>query len=241
MITNITSMALSAVLLTACGGGSATTADSNTPITENEITSVPVETAPNEITSVPATITPTSGRLSTAEVGSLLFMREEEELARDLYLDIYAAKDNRLNVFKNISDNAETRHAEAMLVLLNTYGIEDPSTGQHNTYTSLELQNLYNQLLSDAIGSDDLAALRVGALVEETDIQDIVNDMTLISADHQDILATYNNLLCGSKNHLRSFVKQIERTSGQAYVIQVPEIADEINAVLNSPQGQCGQ
>ena len=69
-------------------------------------------------------------------------MREEEELARVLYLDIYAAKDSRLDVFKNISDNYETQHAEAIRVLLIKYGIEDPSTGEHDTYTDEHLQDL---------------------------------------------------------------------------------------------------
>lgn len=210
--TGIAALLITTTLITACGGGS----DSNN-------------------------VTEETSKLSSVEVQSLLFMREEEELARDLYLDIYAAKDNRLTVFENISDNAETQHAAAMLALLNTYGIEDPSTGQHNTYTDPELQDLYNQLFNDAIGSDDLAALRVGALVEETDIQDIVAGMSIISADHQDILATYDNLLCGSRNHLRSFVEQIKNITGQEYVIQVPEITNEVNDILTTPQEQCGR
>lgn len=233
-VTELSIFFLATTLLAACGGGSSDINDVSTgqveSLTDTFVPSTP-DTVPTE----------TSKELSPAEIQSLLFMREEEELARDLYLDIYEAKDSRLKVFKNISDNAETQHAAAMLVLLNTYGIEDPSTGERDTYTNPELQSLYNQLLSDAIGSDDLAALRVGALVEESDIQDIVTDMNIISADHQDILATYENLLCGSKNHLRSFVKQIENTSGQPYVIQVPAIAEEINTILSTGQEQCGQ
>lgn len=247
-VTMFSSLVLATTLLTACGGGS-----SNSLTDQNETSSISMGSSESssestEISSIstdssqPTTDTSdTLPELSTGEIQSLLFMREEEELARDLYLDIYAAKDNRLKIFKNISDNAETKHAAAMLVLLNTYGIEDPSTGEHNTYTNPELQNLYNQLFSDAIGSDDLAALRVGALVEETDIQDIATDMTQTSNDHQDILTTYENLLCGSKNHLRSFVKQIENLTGTDYVIQVPGIADVINNVLSTPQEQCGR
>ena len=81
--------------------------------------------------------------LSETEIEGLLYMREEEELARDLYLDIYAAKGNRLTTFKNIPQNAETQHAEAMRLLLEKYDIEDPSTGVHSTYTDVELQNVY--------------------------------------------------------------------------------------------------
>ena len=182
-----------------------------------------------------------TSELSTAEIDGLLFMREEEELARDLYLDIFAAKDNRLNTFKNISDNAETQHAEAIRVLLEKYGIEDPSTGERHTYTSSELQALYNQLLNIALGSDDLAALRVGALVEESDIEDINTEKAQVSADHQDIISTYENLLCGSRNHLRAFAKRIESITGNDYQTQIPALASEVDEILDTNQEQCTQ
>ena len=214
-ITLVTTVLTASFLLTACGGGST------------------------------SSISPTnsSTSLSNDEVKSLLFMREEEELARDLYLDIYAAKDNsnRLKIFKNISDNAETKHAEAMRKLLVKYGIDDPSTGDHNTYTNDDLQDLYNSLLNDAVGSDDLAALRVGALVEETDIQDIITYKANVSAEHTDIISTYDNLLCGSRNHLRSFVKKIESISGTTYVNQVHDLDTEVQAILSTPQERCGE
>ena len=179
--------------------------------------------------------------LNNTEIEGLLFMREEEELARDLYLDIYAAKNNRLTTFKNISDNAETKHAEAIRVLLEKYGINDPSTGAHNTYSDSDLQDLYNLLLNNAIGSDDLAALRVGALVEETDISDINTHKANVSPEHTDIISTYDNLLCGSRNHLRSFAKQIESITGSAYVTQVPALDAEVRAILANSQERCGR
>jgi len=183
----------------------------------------------------------TATELSNAEIAGLLFMREEEELARDLYLDIYAAKNNTLNIFKNISDKAETKHAEAIRELLVKYAIADPSTGIHNTYTNAELQDLYNQLLNIGIGSDNLAALRVGALVEETDIRDINTHKANVSNENQDIISTYDNLLCGSRNHLRAFVKQIENITGSTYTIQVPELASEVRAILSSEKERCGK
>ena len=224
-IAHITSLAIaSVILLSACGGGGSTSLVSTT--TETDITSVPAA--------------PASAELSAAEIQGLLYMREEEELARDLYLDIYAAKDSRLTIFKNISDNAETQHAIAVLALLDMYGIEDPSTGVHNTYTSVEIQALYDQLFNIAIGSDDLAALKVGALVEETDIRDINMEKVKVSASHTEIISTYEYLLCGSRNHLRAFAKQIESRTGQPYVTQVPEMDAEVQDILNSNQDQCG-
>lgn len=201
---------VSSVLLAACGGDSVV--NTNTSSTD----------------------------LNDEEIVGLLFMREEEELARDLYLDIYDAKDSRLTTFKNISDNAETKHAEAIRTLLETYEIEDPSTGLRNTYNDPDLQDLYNQLLNVAVGSDDLAALRVGALVEETDIRDINRHKSNVLSEHQDIISTYDNLLCGSRNHLRSFTQQIEGITGQAYMTQVPELDAEVQAILSSDKERCG-
>ncbi len=223
---------VSATALAACGGGSDFDSTASSPGIGSQ--------GQGQGGSAPSSPT-TASTLSDVEVSGLLFMREEEELARDLYLDIFEAKDARLNTFKNISDNAETQHAEAIRVLLERYGIDDPSTGARNTYNDPELQNLYNQLLNIAVGSDDLAALRVGALVEETDIRDINTHKSRVSTEHQDIISTYDNLLCGSRNHLRAFVAQIEGLTGQVYQVQVPELYDEVQAILNSSRERCGQ
>lgn len=224
---NIVAIAFaSSILLSACGGDSDSNALSDNTFSEND-TSLSDGS--------------TSAELSSSEIEGLLFMREEEELARDLYMDIYFAKDSRLNTFKNISEKAETKHAEAIRQLLVEYDLEDPSTGVHNTYNDDELQDLYDDLYNIAIGSDDLAALRVGALVEETDIRDINTHKSHVSPEHQNIISTYDNLLCGSRNHLRSFVKQIENRTGQTYQTQVPELDSEVRAILSSPSEQCGQ
>ena len=179
--------------------------------------------------------------LNTDEIAGLKYMREEEELARDLYMDIFNNKG--LTVFKNISQNSETQHAQKMLDLLNIYGESDPSTGSPNTYTDTGLQALYNQLLNTATGatSTDLTALQVGALVEEVDINDINEKKALVQPEHAIIITTYDNLLCGSRNHLRSFVSQIETLTGQPYTIQVPALTAEVTAILNGSQEQCGQ
>ena len=179
--------------------------------------------------------------LNPDEIAGLKYMREEEELARDLYMDIFNNKG--LTVFQNISQNSETQHAQKMLDLLNLYGETDPSTGFPNTYTDPGLQTLYDQLLNTATGatSTDLSALQVGALVEEVDINDINEKKALVQPEHAIIITTYDNLLCGSRNHLRSFVSQIETITGQPYTIQVPALTAEVTAILNSGQEKCGQ
>jgi hypothetical protein len=178
--------------------------------------------------------------LSHEEIAGLLFMREEEELARDLYLNIYEGKGNQLRIFYNISSRAETKHAESIRVLLEKYGINDPSTGSRDTYNDKALQDLYDELLGSALGSNDIAALNVGALVEETDIRDINAHLSHVSMDHQDIISTYDTLLCGSRNHLRAFARQIGNITGNDYIIQVPELTAEVQAILNSDKERCG-
>ena len=177
--------------------------------------------------------------LSADEEAGLLYVREEEELARDLYMTIFNNKG--LVIFKNISLNSEAVHAQTMLDLLNTYGIADPSTGQPDTYSNAELQTLYNQLLADATGaaSTNLSALMVGALVEEVDILDITRMKALVQPEHAAITSAYDNLLCGSRNHLRAFVPQIEAITGTAYTVQTPSMATEVQAILSSAKEQC--
>jgi hypothetical protein len=98
-----------------------------------------------------STQTDSINNLSDQEKEGLLYMREEEELARDLYIDIYEAKGSQLTIFKNISENAESKHAEAIRVLLENNSIHDPSTNVHNTYNNLELQYLYDNLFTSLL------------------------------------------------------------------------------------------
>jgi len=179
--------------------------------------------------------------LNADEIAGLKYMREEEELARDLYMTVFNNKS--LTVFQTISQKSETVHAQKMLDLLNTYGEADPSTGNPNTYTDPALQNLYDTLVASATGANtvDLDALMVGALVEETDISDINAKKALVQPVHALIIQTYDNLLCGSRNHLRSFVTQIEAITGQPYTAQVPAVAGEVAAILAGAQEQCGR
>ncbi len=181
--------------------------------------------------------------LNANEVAGLKYMREEEELARDLYMNIFTARGSTLTVFQNISTNSETVHAQKMLDLLNTYGEADPSTGNPATYTDPGLQTLYDQLIATATGGSttDLDALMVGAKVEEVDIDDINAKKAQVQPVHALIIQTYDNLLCGSRNHLRSFVSQIEAITGTAYVAQVPAVAAEVSSILTTPNEQCGR
>ena len=140
--------------------------------------------------------------LSQEEINGLMFMREEEKLARDTYIQLYDLFG--LQNFKNIS-KSEQAHMDAILYLLEKYNLEDPVDGNgigifHDGY----LQQLFDDLLEMG-QTDRIAALKAGALIEETDILDIQKELDHV-VDNQDINFVYKNLIRGSKNHLKSFV-----------------------------------
>jgi hypothetical protein len=204
-------------VLTACGGGEATGTLSA-----------------GASTATAAAVTAKAASLSAEEIAALKFMREEEKLARDVYAALYSLWG--LNVFYQIS-LSETTHTDAILALLTKYGIDDPAaTTGPGEFTDLNLQTLYNTLMS--MGRVNLIeALKVGALIEETDIHDI-NEKVAIT-NEADILNVYTSLLCGSGNHLRAFN---EKLLGQG-VTYVPQVVSKEtwDAIANAPAQTCGK
>lgn len=153
--------------------------------------------------------------LSAAEKNSLLFMREEEKLAQDIYLKLYEKWNH--TVFNNISTSEQT-HTEAVLKLLEKYQLDDPvGTNGVGVFVNDSLQALYDVLLQQGdLGLID--ALKVGALVEEVDILDLENALNGF-VDNADIEMVYENLLAASRNHLRAFVKNL-KNQGVDYLPQ---------------------
>ncbi len=134
-----------------------------------------------------------------AETTDLMYMREEEKLARDVY---YAMDDLwGLRVFRNIAQ-AEQKHMDATLAVLNKYGLDDPAHKKIGRFNNPDLQALYDQLI-DQGGNSLVDALLVGATIEDVDIMDLHNAMD--RADNADILTVYQNLTKGSRNHMRAF------------------------------------
>lgn len=163
--------------------------------------------------------------LSQLEIDSLLLMRQEEMLARDVYDFLYEKWGQK--TFDNISDSEQT-HMDTVWYLLNKYGIEDPiDSSMPWIYQSEELQSIYNELI-DQWSKSLLDALIVGATVEDLDIKDLQD--FLLEVDNEDIILAYQNLLKWSRNHLRSFIKQIERNGGE-YSPQFISL-DDYNAII---------
>jgi len=140
----------------------------------------------------------TTVNLTQTEIDALRFMREEEKLARDVYSELATVWD--LGVFWNIAES-EQQHMDAVLDLLEKYGIEDPALGPGEFYNE-DLQGLYNDLMAKG-GLSLIDALEVGVIIEVTDIEDIEYYLKL--TDNKDIIQVFTNLLNGSENHLAAF------------------------------------
>lgn len=165
--------------------------------------------------------------LTEEEKNDLLFMREEEKLARDVYLTLFEKWG--APVFANIA-TSEQQHMDAMLILLNTYKLPDPAAATVvGEFVNTELQHLYDALIQRG-NQSVLEALKVGGIIEETDIEDI--NAAIETSRLAKIDGVYENLLEGSYNHLRAFAKQITSLTGQPYVAQVvsQDIVDTILA-----------
>lgn len=148
--------------------------------------------------------------LTQLEQDGLLFLREEEKLARDVYTALYAS--SGLQIFSNISQS-EQRHMNAALTLLQTYGLTDPvSSNAAGVFTNSDLQSLYDQLVAQGAASQ-IAALQVGVLIEETDIADL--EVAISNTARPDVIRVYNNLLKGSRNHLSAFTNNLAALGGE--------------------------
>lgn len=149
-----------------------------------------------------------TGDLSTTEVEDLFWMREEEKLARDVYLVLY--DEWGLQVHDNVAE-AEQTHMDAMLQLVDRYGLEDPATDTVGTFTNDQLQALYDDLVPWGEQSV-LDSLEVGCRIEETDIKDI--QVRIDRTDERAIQLVYENLMKGSRNHLRAYYRVLTQRGG---------------------------
>ncbi len=171
--------------------------------------------------------------LSQQEIDDLKFIREEEKLARDVYLfsfDLYGE-----TIFNSIS-NSEQQHMNQLLVLLNRYQIEDPASTERGVFSNQFLQDLYNSLIAQA-NISLIEALKVGATIEDVDIKDIddFEDRT----ENTIILGVYDKLKCGSRNHLRNYISQLTLNNVD-YSPQFISL-EEFTEIITSTTESCGR
>lgn len=214
-----------AVLFAACGGsesspvvaginlpppGVASAANGNSSLWEQ------IDTLPRE-------------DLSDAELAALSYMREEEKLARDVYLyffDLWGSQ-----IFSNIATSEQT-HTDAVLHLAQKYELADPAEGNpEGVFSDPLLQGLYDTLIAQGTPSL-MDALIVGATIEDLDIFDL--QRLLVNVDNQDIIVVFESLLKGSRNHMRAFSSRLEDLS----VVYTPTYIsqEEYDEIINSPK-----
>lgn len=168
--------------------------------------------------------------LTQIEKDALVFMLEEERLARDVY-DLLFAKWG-LRQFENIS-TSEQSHMDAVETLLKKYDLPY-SILEAGMFQNEDLQAAYDSLVAQ--GNEDLVgALNSGATIEDLDIFDLENWMDQIQ--NNEILNVFSKLQCGSRNHLRAFATSLDM-EGETYTPQFIS-QSEYEEILNSDKERC--
>ena len=105
----------------------------------------------------------------------------------------------------------------------------DPSINNNvNGLVKQGLVSLFDNLLTQGKLSA-LEALYVGAAIEEVDMLDL--QQAIDNADNNHIRRMYENLLSGSRNHLRTYIKQIEEQGNVYEALFLSQ--DEIDAITH--------
>jgi hypothetical protein len=182
----------------------------------------------------PVNENPTPVSLTELEKTDLLFLIEEEKMARDVYL--FSGALYNQNIFQNIPES-EQIHMDRIKSLLEKYDVEDPTEGMaQGQFTNTDIQALYDELTNSS--SESLMdAFIAGATIEDRDIADLISLKQ--NTDKEDLISAYDFLLCGSKNHMRGFMNQISNNNGT----YTPQYIDEelFNEILETGHENCGQ
>ena len=160
----------------------------------------------------------------------LAYMGNEERLAYDLYTNLYNYYFNNGIVIKqltNIANNSEIKHIALVQEMVRRYNITDDQLTDVNSsapgssvtiqqmptaqYDLESIQNLYDSLYN--LGTVDTAsALKVGCMVEVTDINDLNNYIQKAEeVEAYDIQEGFKVLRAGSYNHYWSFDYGLKR------------------------------
>ncbi len=161
-------------------------------------------------------------------VDAIVLLREEEKLARDVYLTLSWWYD--LPIFPNIA-KSEQQHMNLVAMLLDRYGIPDPAAGNGiGVFTDPWVQDLFDDLVASGAQSV-VDALFAGAKIEDVDIYHLKH--ILDHSDFDDVNLIVQNMVAGSRNHMRGFVGALVRRD-ETYTAEFISQA-ELDAILASP------
>ncbi len=149
--------------------------------------------------------TVTTVSITEAQKASLLFMYQEEKVARDVYITL-GKKYPTATTFANIQ-LSEQQHMDAVESLCNKYGVDISNVNEAivGKFVLPELQNLYNTLIVQGSVSL-LEAQKVGVAIELKDITDILAAEVGMPSD---VVQVFENLRSGSYSHLDAFNKAV--------------------------------
>ncbi|MGB5419275.1 DUF2202 domain-containing protein [Algibacter sp.] len=168
--------------------------------------------------------------LTESDKTALLFMLEEEKLARDTYMyldDLWT-----INQFANIQKSEQT-HMNSVESLLIQYNVAYTilPVGE---FANQDLQNFYDQFVIDG-AINQANALQIGATIEDLDIVDLQTNIN--DTNNAEITTVFESLQCGSRNHLRSFVSNIEK-GGDTYIPQFLT-QEAYNTIVSADNEKC--
>jgi hypothetical protein len=144
----------------------------------------------------------TSKELTSNDIDTLLFMYQEEKLARDVYTNF--EEQYSLRIFENIS-NAEQQHINTIedILIAHEIDIQELQDMEVGEFLNEDLQNLYDDLIEQGSVSVQ-EALNCGVVIEEVDIADL-NEYLSNEDLNENLEVVYSNLENGSQNHLSAF------------------------------------
>lgn len=163
----------------------------------------------------------------------LVSLYEEEILAHDLYV-AFGKQWPDVRPFQNIP-RSEQMHREAMSGVCKNNRVPLPRSVSGRKFATSGLNDLFDKL-RDQGSKSEVAALRAGALIEETDIADL-RKMQAVSKSDSD-KAVFANLEAASCNHFRAFVRNLE-ARGEKYTPSVLSPTDANKILAASSSGGC--
>ncbi|MFK5938258.1 MAG: DUF2202 domain-containing protein [Sulfurimonas sp.] len=187
-------------VLSGCGGGGSSSNETVTP--SQTVTSIDLSTY-------------TLQSLTDYQKYSLAYMWNEERLAHDIYLNLYAI--NPVTQLERIATNSETVHIDLVKDLVEAYDINITNLvdyKEHYSQAELEampsgiygipaIQDLYDELYAYGVASSQ-TSLEVGCKVEVVDVNDL--DIYITQADtNEALIDTFNILRNGSYQHYWAF------------------------------------
>ena len=156
--------------------------------------------------------------LAGAEKAEMLFIWQEEKLARDVYLRMFEIWQDP--IFSTIAAS-EQKHMDAVWQLITEKYVGESEwlplavlpVGVYTETVHHDLNELYAQLTEKGAGTL-WDALDVGRQIEELDIEDLKLAIQLTeglfpNGEHADITTVYGNIMTGSTHHLAAFLARM--------------------------------